>query len=395
VWKCGTAPNPIQILKEERLMSSKKTSGKGDGGKAESIVTTALKDFVFCISGTLSMKRKDFQILLEKNGAKVESTVNSKVTHLIVENPALNTAKSRAAYDKGIVLVDEQWVHDTIAEHLLADNQQRCLDSKRSRTQQQDEKLENCVFFILDDFLSLGARKQMELILSSSGLAFSSVLDDSVTHIIVGDLTKPPQFMGKLPNAKIVDDQWVINQINQSFQGDGPKKQIGFKPLESSKSKEPPLKKKQRVKEYGVSADTDGMRSLLAGKEFTEIVQYDIGEIFEAEGTGDIRDWQFSAPYWNELKKTKITGKKINALVLPWGEFCLDIDDPCAWRTWKQLSADYCSELEDHNNPSMFDVLEAAVKFYKDHSDKLGDNLLIDNFQVSKDGTWLACFNND
>jgi NAD-dependent DNA ligase len=39
-------------------------------------------DFLICMSGTLSIKRKEMEDLIKENGGKVSSTVTKKTTHL-------------------------------------------------------------------------------------------------------------------------------------------------------------------------------------------------------------------------------------------------------------------------------------------------------------------------
>lgn len=68
-----------------------------------------LSGLVFCITGTLSVKRAVFVSKLEAAGATVAKTVTKAVTHLVCSDP--NTSKAITAKGKGVAIVDEAWVN--------------------------------------------------------------------------------------------------------------------------------------------------------------------------------------------------------------------------------------------------------------------------------------------
>jgi BRCT domain type II-containing protein len=63
-------------------------------------------------SGTLSVKRADFEKLITENGGSVCKTVTNSVTHLV--SSETGTKKCDEAEAKGVKIVDEDWVRNQI-----------------------------------------------------------------------------------------------------------------------------------------------------------------------------------------------------------------------------------------------------------------------------------------
>jgi hypothetical protein len=93
--------------------------------------------------------------------------------------------------------------------------------------------------------------------------------------------------------------------------------------------------------------------------------------------------------YWDDAKITNID-KTVKSFILPYGKYCSDIGDSYALRTWKELSDQYCTELEDPKTPTLFDIYEATAKFYLENLDKVEDGFFLCGFQVSTCGTWSS-----
>lgn len=61
-----------------------------------------------CVTGTLSMKRKDFEQLLNKNGYELASCVNSKTLALVTDDPNSGSSKNKAADKHNVPKLTEQ-----------------------------------------------------------------------------------------------------------------------------------------------------------------------------------------------------------------------------------------------------------------------------------------------
>ena len=59
------------------------------------------------ITGTMSMKRKDFVKLLEINGWKVENKINKNIKYLITNTPNSGTTKNKEADILGVIKITE------------------------------------------------------------------------------------------------------------------------------------------------------------------------------------------------------------------------------------------------------------------------------------------------
>lgn len=83
-----------------------------------------LDGLILCVSGTMSMIRRQFHEMLQERGARVVLSATGNTTHLITtsceaESP---TRKVLAAMDKKVHIVSEQFIHDCIAHGSIVDD---------------------------------------------------------------------------------------------------------------------------------------------------------------------------------------------------------------------------------------------------------------------------------
>lgn len=71
-----------------------------------------LTGFVFAITGTLSEPRAKFEEYIIQHGGEVVKSVTNTCTHLV--SAETGTKKCEDALAKGIAIVDEQWVRQTV-----------------------------------------------------------------------------------------------------------------------------------------------------------------------------------------------------------------------------------------------------------------------------------------
>jgi len=72
-----------------------------------------LSGMCFCITGTLSVSRAEFEKLLLENGATTAKTVTAACTHLV--SAETGTKKCQDAEKKGATIVDEDWVRSQLS----------------------------------------------------------------------------------------------------------------------------------------------------------------------------------------------------------------------------------------------------------------------------------------
>jgi NAD-dependent DNA ligase len=63
-----------------------------------------------CITGTLSRVRREIEADIRKHGGGIATSVTGSVTHLLIGDDANGTAKHNAALDRGVPIVDEDWL---------------------------------------------------------------------------------------------------------------------------------------------------------------------------------------------------------------------------------------------------------------------------------------------
>jgi hypothetical protein len=96
----------------------------------------------FCLSGTLSMGRKEMENLIKKNGGKIASTVTKSVTHMLTtENEFENeTAKVTKAKEFGLPIIGEDFIHDSIAKEQPVKVEKYSLDEEvKAAAQEKDD----------------------------------------------------------------------------------------------------------------------------------------------------------------------------------------------------------------------------------------------------------------
>jgi len=134
-------------------------------------------------------------------------------------------------------------------------------------------------------------------------------------------------------------------------------------------------------------------QSLCNGKEFLHRISYDLFGVSEELGldqddiTDDFREWDFCDSLWDKAK-AQFFEHKICQFILPYGKYCVNKHNTCAWRTWFELSSHASVSFV---KPSVFDVFKAVTMFYK-QIDEIDDGHFLVGFEVSEDGTWCANF---
>ncbi len=102
---------------EEAEEEEEKDDEEGDEEEEEKPHTgPVFSGMTFCLSGTLSMGRKEMEALIKKNGGKTAASVTKSVTHLLTtENEFENeTSKVTKAKELGLPLVGENFIHESI-----------------------------------------------------------------------------------------------------------------------------------------------------------------------------------------------------------------------------------------------------------------------------------------
>jgi NAD-dependent DNA ligase len=146
----------------------------------------SLKGSEFVISGKLSMKRSDFQELIESNGGKVNSSVTKKTNFLITDESDYQegSTKINKAKDMGINIVNENFIHDSVKNKKMEDpsnyvfdkvkddkdkkvNEEKVNEKKRKKEEEVEEKpskkIKKTIFldciFVISGTLSMARKK--------------------------------------------------------------------------------------------------------------------------------------------------------------------------------------------------------------------------------------------
>ena len=61
----------------------------------------------FCITGALSLPRKEYELHFEKNGGKIVSGVTSKTDYLVTNDPTSGSSKNKKAQQLGVKIITE------------------------------------------------------------------------------------------------------------------------------------------------------------------------------------------------------------------------------------------------------------------------------------------------
>jgi predicted DNA-binding WGR domain protein len=91
--------------------------------KAQAQAADALAGAVICITGTLSMGRKEMTVKLGGAGATVGGSVSAKTTHLLSTPSEVSSKTNKVimAESKGLPVVSEAWVDASLTAGSLAD----------------------------------------------------------------------------------------------------------------------------------------------------------------------------------------------------------------------------------------------------------------------------------
>jgi hypothetical protein len=125
------------------------------------------KNFTICISGKLSEKRSIFEKKITSNLGKISKSITNSTTHLISTKEDFeekSNVKIKKAIEKKLIIVNEDWINDSVNKKELQDSSYYLLDSKkRKRNDSSNEsskkvKLEKPKFlkgkiFVLSEFL--------------------------------------------------------------------------------------------------------------------------------------------------------------------------------------------------------------------------------------------------
>ena len=75
--------------------------------KNEVYENSLVKGFSFCITGALSLPRKEYENLIEKNGGKNVSSVTSKTSYLVTNDTTSGSSKNKKAQELGVRIISE------------------------------------------------------------------------------------------------------------------------------------------------------------------------------------------------------------------------------------------------------------------------------------------------
>jgi len=262
----GNSTSATTTTTTKKAQSKKKIQGETVEAKASrtknsvsssTSTSRAFADMIFCITGKLSMQRKDFVELLEKHGGQVKSSVTNDVTHLICSDP--NTAKARKASEKGIEVLSEDCLlarllggggksEKNVAEQELegeksSDEEEKPQDDEEESTQskevismdidddedeegafeeevqqQQPEEVGSLsvalygLIFCITGKLSM-VRKEFEALLVENGAQLRSTVTGDVTHLISADSTTAKAKKAKAKGIEIVTEEAVTAMI--------------------------------------------------------------------------------------------------------------------------------------------------------------------------------------
>ncbi|MDD7736275.1 MAG: NAD-dependent DNA ligase LigA [Bacilli bacterium] len=99
-----------ELEKEETISLIEKLKDLGVNmlaTKNEIYENSLVKGFSFCITGTLSLPRKEYENLIEKNGGKNVSSVTSKTSYLVTNDTTSGSSKNKKAQELGVKIISE------------------------------------------------------------------------------------------------------------------------------------------------------------------------------------------------------------------------------------------------------------------------------------------------
>ena len=100
-------------------------------------ISSLFKGFEICLSGKFNLIQRKFEHLIQQHGGSIQKSINAVVTHLIStdfelqqEEKAVKVAK---ALGKGIPIIREEFIHDSIASNSLQSIQKYLLNDPSKR----------------------------------------------------------------------------------------------------------------------------------------------------------------------------------------------------------------------------------------------------------------------
>lgn len=112
----------LDMVEEPRSKYKKRKGGpRGPYGEPKNKRDGVFHGLYFTLSGTLTLKRADFEKLIESYGGNILASVSRRVSYMVTspEDAAILTAKVRRAQELQVTVVSEQFIHDSIsAQHL-------------------------------------------------------------------------------------------------------------------------------------------------------------------------------------------------------------------------------------------------------------------------------------
>mmetsp|Transcript_12567 Transcript_12567/g.20943 ORF Transcript_12567/g.20943 Transcript_12567/m.20943 type:complete len:571 (-) Transcript_12567:71-1783(-) len=204
---------------------------------------SSLSGMIFCITGTVSILRREFEALLVEHGGVVKKTVTRDVSHLICSDS--KTTKAQKARDNGVTIITEEQVMELVGDHVVDTTKKHVrtestieppqLARKKAKI---DKSGGNAVeIIVLDDdvegkpllcnvlegycFCLTGKltrpRKEMETILINKGAQIRSSVVAGVTHLICSDVKSSKATKARLLSIPIVTEDWLNDVLGHDI----------------------------------------------------------------------------------------------------------------------------------------------------------------------------------
>jgi DNA ligase (NAD+) len=99
----------LHSLEMQNLINQLKNEGVNMISSVQvNAIDTELSGKSFCITGALSMPRKEYEILIEQAGGKNVSSVTSKTDYLVTNDTTSGSSKNKKAHELGKPIIDEK-----------------------------------------------------------------------------------------------------------------------------------------------------------------------------------------------------------------------------------------------------------------------------------------------
>ena len=100
--------NELNKLETKKLIDELKVLGVNMvSTKNEMEDNNKVKGLSFCITGSLSLSRKEYELYIEKNGGKNVSSVTSKTDYLVTNDSQSGSSKNKKAQELGVKIISE------------------------------------------------------------------------------------------------------------------------------------------------------------------------------------------------------------------------------------------------------------------------------------------------